>query len=165
MDTDLTAFITARLDEDEAAAKGPPGWKLEHWTAVRYADKESGRNWRVDAEPRCVIDGAAEEDAQFIARYDPARVLREVAAKRAIRARVVAIPHDYVDGDPWYSCRQAVKPRRHDDSEPREPGSGCTRDDAGGPCDCGRDGLVSTLLGHQAAAWSDHPDYRAEWAP
>lgn len=80
----LAEFVAARLDEDEAEAKGPPGWKLERWTAVKYADKASGRNWRVDAEPRCVVDSVAREDAQFMARHDPARALREVDAKRAI---------------------------------------------------------------------------------
>jgi hypothetical protein len=82
---DLTAFLNARLDEDEAAVKGPPAWKLEHWSAVRYkTGVESGREWRVDAEPRCIVDAVAKEDAEHIARHDPARVLREVAAKRVI---------------------------------------------------------------------------------
>jgi hypothetical protein len=79
----MVAFLCARLDEEEAAAKGPPGWRLEHWTAVRYAEKASGRNWRVDAEPRCIVDAVAKEDAEHIARHDPARAMREVAAMRA----------------------------------------------------------------------------------
>jgi hypothetical protein len=83
----VIAFMEARLGEEEAEVKGVPGWKLEHWTAVRYADEDSGRNWRVDAEPRCVVDGAAGEDAQFIARHDPARTLREIEAKRRILER------------------------------------------------------------------------------
>lgn len=84
--SDIVAFVRARLDEEEAAAKGPPGWKPEHWTAVNYAARPSGRNYRVDAEPRCVADQVAREDAEFIAAHDPARVLREVAAKRKILA-------------------------------------------------------------------------------
>jgi len=86
----LVAFLDARLDEEEAAAKGPPGWKLEHWSAVRYKISDSGREWRVDAEPRCIVDATARDDAEHIARYDPARVLREVEANRAIVRRCAA---------------------------------------------------------------------------
>jgi hypothetical protein len=53
----LAAFLAARLDEDEAAAKA----------------------WLPFGNP----DAAARE---HIARHDPGRVLREVAAKRAILA-------------------------------------------------------------------------------
>lgn len=134
---DLIAFINARLDEDEAAAKGPPGWKLEHWTAIRYADKESGRNWRVDAEPRCVIDGAAKDDAQFIARHDPARALREAEAKRAILDR-----HSILED---LARNAGVKWCAH-----------CTDDRSGAEWPCGD---VRDL----AAVWSDHPGYRPEW--
>lgn len=85
--TDLwVEFVAARLDEEEAAAKGPPGWRLEHWSATRYKISASGREWRVDAEPRCVLDAVAKEDAEHIVRYDPARALRQVAATRALLA-------------------------------------------------------------------------------
>jgi hypothetical protein len=136
---DLIAFVNARLDEEEAEVKGPPGWKLEHWTTVKYADKESGRNWRVDAEPRCVVDAVAMEDAQFIARHDPARALREVTAKRAILAE-----HRPVTGITSFPL--------------------CGR--------CGRDDHMEPFpyqwpcvtVRAVAAVYSDHPDYRAEWA-
>ena len=66
---------------------------------------------------------------RFIADHDPARVLREVAAKRAILAEHAAgaDPCDVHDA----SLRTI-------------------------PCD--------TVL-HIAAVWSDHDDYRQEWAP
>ncbi len=82
-DDDIIAFIKARLDEDEAAAKA----------------------WLPFGNP----DAAARE---HIARQDPGRVLREVEAKREI-IRV-----------------------------------------------CGRVYVLRCL----AAVYSDHPDYRQEWA-
>jgi Family of unknown function (DUF6221) len=68
MSGDLAAFLAARLDEDEAAAKAAAASGPWYW-----------------AEPRTYpqrIAGA--EEAAHIARHDPGRVLREVAAKRAI---------------------------------------------------------------------------------
>ena len=62
---DLTAFLNARLDEDEAAAKA--------------AADETAAGWFTGTVPLA--------SAAFIARHDPARVLREVEAKRAILAR------------------------------------------------------------------------------
>jgi hypothetical protein len=135
---DLTAFVKARLDEEEFEIKGPPGWRVEHWTAVRYGDNPSGRNWRIDADGgRCVVDGVPAPDAGYMVTYDPARMLREIAAKRAILARyerAAAVPasvSSFVRGqDRGYAeaCLDAIR-------------------------DLG-------------AAWSDHPEYRAaEWTP
>lgn len=60
---DLIAFLNARLDEDEAAARAA----AEHpWT-------------RFGAQTAAQVD--------HIARHDPARVLREVEARRAIIRR------------------------------------------------------------------------------
>lgn len=58
----LTEFITARLDEDEAVARG----------AAR--DGEGAIDWAGESGPTDV----------HIARHDPARVLAEVEAKRRI---------------------------------------------------------------------------------
>jgi len=82
---DLTGFLTARLNEDEAAANDVYGF------------------WRPDGARRIVDDSYAavlikdvdERTRAFILRHDPARVLREVEAKRAILARYVAPwPHN-----------------------------------------------------------------------
>jgi hypothetical protein len=68
--TDLIAFITARLDEDEAAANAaaPGPWS------------RSGPY--VGAEPGIIVQARFSEDAAHIARHDPARVLREVEVGR-----------------------------------------------------------------------------------
>jgi len=125
---DLAAFITARLDEDEAMAK--------------LAAREGGTWTQDDPERRpgaissaggqVVYDEGAPDEYQaaHIARHDPARVLREVAAKRAMVA----------------------------DHGPSEVAPDACRRCKGGmafPC---------RTIRHLAAAWSDHPDYRAGWA-
>jgi hypothetical protein len=67
--SDLVAFLTARLDEDEAAAAAAlesaglrEPFQVDHW------------------------DEMSRDDARHFARWDPARVLREVDAKRRILA-------------------------------------------------------------------------------
>ena len=108
---DLIAFWTARLDEIEAAARAAgedhpaPEARSGHWQDVgdRHVRYDNGAGeilrsvdvtggpclWyeqiRVAGDP----DGAV---AAHIARHDPARVLREVNAMRAILRR-------YTDGD------------------------------------------------------------------
>lgn len=86
MSGDLVAFLTARLDEDEAAAA--------------EAGEDSGPEWRWQPEelPGMVVASGSGEIVVYdegrptgaggahIARYDPARVLAGVAAKRAILA-------------------------------------------------------------------------------
>lgn len=136
---DMAEFMEERLNEEAAEAEGPPGWKLEHWTAVKYTDNESGRNWRVDAEPRCVVDAVAEEDALFIARHDPDRVLAGVAAKRAVLSEWAAFS-GILEG-------QAMR---------------------GEPADKVMAFQVRVLEGvirKLCAEWAGHPGYKAEWKP
>lgn len=77
MTDDLVAFLAARLDEDEEAARQVEGtWRQIDQTGVivasdgRHAEECASAHWA----------GVAEH----IARHDPARVLRDVAARRAI---------------------------------------------------------------------------------
>jgi Family of unknown function (DUF6221) len=134
---DLIAFLAARLDEDEAAAKAaqaPSPWKA----AVHESD-----HWIVtDAtgEPLIYDEGTPSlEEAAHIARHDPARVLRDVAAKRAILAE-----HGPASGG-RDADRCRVCTAVHDGH--------ATRFRA--PC--------PTLL-FLAAIWSDHAAYQQEWA-
>lgn len=89
---DLGSFIRKRLDEDEAVAMA----------AASDAARLAGRaNW---ASAAAMVTDAEDPDwaiadlspyvddeclARHIARHDPARVLREVAAKRALLAECV----------------------------------------------------------------------------
>ena len=83
----LTEFLSARLDEDEASARA----------ATLLVDGTSADGvWSTDALDAEVVSGDgitiydegghSVEQATHIARHDPARVLREVEAKRAIVA-------------------------------------------------------------------------------
>jgi pyrimidine deaminase RibD-like protein len=68
----ITEFLTARLDEDEAAARDVLENGLVSWDEARQILYRAG--WH------------AERAEAHIARHDPARVLADVAAKRAIVA-------------------------------------------------------------------------------
>jgi hypothetical protein len=77
------------------------------------------------------------EDAVHIARHDPARVLREVTAKRA----VLAWYEDSLDASATFK---------------EKLGTGTHMATAA-------ESYLNVIRGH-AAAWSDHPDYQREWA-
>lgn len=128
----LAEFAAARLAEDEAWAR----------------DAMSGR-WEVRGRSVYVADGppslnpvasGAWDYAPHIARHDPARVLREVAAKRKILARHA--PHRTASGGlacDWCSEDTDDRPQLAKVSW---------------PCGDVRD---------IAAIWSDHPDYDPSW--
>jgi hypothetical protein len=82
-----------------------------------------------------VADVVSEAVGDHIARHDPARALREVAAKRAIVEAYRQSRDILMDNrETWDLVRAAVGAQR----------------------------VTVTRL---AAVWSDHPDYRAEWRP
>lgn len=101
-DVGLTAFVKARLDEDEqvarAATPGPwsynPGKVWLDGEAFESFDHSKGEEFVGYGGPSpfrgCVAaTGPADHpqsmaDAAFIARYDPARALAEVESKRLI---------------------------------------------------------------------------------
>ena len=96
---DLIAFVKARLDEEEASAlamiaafEGIAEWMIAEngefdytVTAGQLATEAVADMWREDA-------------AVWIARHDPARVLREIAAMRAIVAAYERAP-DWPGGE------------------------------------------------------------------
>ena len=94
---DLIAFLCAQLDEDEriarAATQGP--WLVDcetHAEAIIAGDGTSviaGGRWGDEASAF-----ESTEDALHIAAHDPARVLREVEAKREV-VRLAERAHDY----------------------------------------------------------------------
>ena len=108
---DLTTFLAARLDEDEAAAIA--------WVTV--------------------FSNPTAAQREHIARNDPARVLREVAAKRAILA---AHKHRFEGHGDAFGCDTCHWDR-----------------DYGMPL-----GVEwCTTLRALAAVHSDHPDYDPSW--
>ncbi len=82
---DIVAFLAARLDEDEAAAKSAA-------RAAAFRESDDAPEWDVDSAnmihsgPYGYVvaraDEVRDEIGGHIARWDPARVLAEVAAKR-----------------------------------------------------------------------------------
>lgn len=89
MTDELVAFLRARLDEDEQAARDatPPQDPLSaapgHWN-VHLESKDDG--WAVEDASGlwAAVTGYPRGKAAHIARHDPARVLRDVEAKRRI---------------------------------------------------------------------------------
>lgn len=87
---DLLAFISARLDEDQALAEGAlmngrsAEWEIDDGGDVQRVDTQGAGNAYVAVGPwdTSVYRG----DAAHIVRHDPARVLRDVEAKRKILA-------------------------------------------------------------------------------
>jgi hypothetical protein len=77
----MVAWLGAQLDEDEEAARDAGGSTPSgHWAREAYGCV-------IDAKQRLVVYGEGtptREGAEHIARHDPARVLREVEAKRAL---------------------------------------------------------------------------------
>jgi len=77
--TDLVEFIGARLEEDEAVARAASADDGGIDDGVWVYDDEWGRVLTDDSSLYSNHD-----DIVHIARHDPARVLREVAAKRRL---------------------------------------------------------------------------------
>ena len=119
----LVASLNAGLDEDEAAAKVAGKKRRAPWRVIGTSRVASA-----SPNPDVVVadtDGLKGELAAHIALHDPARVLRDVKAGRDLLAAILAEPHDYIPGDSYYSCSQAVDPYEDDPSE-KYPGSGCS---------------------------------------
>ena len=153
---DPAAFLAARLDEDEAAAKAAPG---EHWKAFTEDDiagasvyddqwlllypERYDHDKPLSAKPGATgpqyIQRSRDALAAHIARHDPARVLREVAADRKllaehhILAEYEARAHLAGVGEPEYAYGFA-------------------------------DG-VALAVRIRAERFADHPDYDPAWRP
>lgn len=163
----LVASLNAGLDEDEAAAKAadPGPWEVgerggqDAMVWIREKDSPGidnvGLTYRQSVFTAQVSNKTRfRQNARHIARQDPARTLRDVAAKRELIAAALAERHDWNAGDEYYSCSQAV-----DYTDPAaEPGSACSDPDRRGqPCDCGRDARVERLLRILAGIYEDGP--------
>jgi hypothetical protein len=134
---DIVAFIRARLGQDEQAARaaGAQRWDASGWTFATSPDEVATGDERV-------VVGSVDDDrgdgnlaaVEHIARHDPARVLREVEAKRALLAWVQDRLHDAEDfpADEEYRLKAIQALRIH--------------------------------LPLLAAPYSDHPAFREEWA-
>lgn len=93
--TDIVDFLTARIDEDEASAR---------WAFGDHNDNTA--NWSEPTSGVVDLGGPGMDGllptgdqavSRFIAEFDPARVLAECAAKRAIIATRRHNPKNYID--------------------------------------------------------------------
>ena len=118
----LAEFLAARLDEDAATARA------------------AGSCDYYDDVDECV---PLADERNHMLRQSPARVLREVAAKRAILAMIWQ--YEAVTDGEWGDCHSAeqIAAGKCPDVDPDEV-----------------DGV--RIL---AAVYSDHPDYQPEWKP
>ncbi len=138
--TNIAEFLTARLDEDQSTAE----------TAGGNSWHTRGLGVEIDIDeldsPRGVADCFSREAAQYIARHDPARVLREVAAKRALLAEhghAPAVQQDYSQSHD-FGCVTC-----HNDTH-------CDETMALGWCD---------TIRIMASVFADHSDYDESWRP
>jgi len=76
----LTEFLLARIAEDEEVAQSatPGRWEQDSGWSITAPPPE---DW---CGPNVVVETKQRNDAEFIARHDPARVLAECEAKREI---------------------------------------------------------------------------------
>jgi Family of unknown function (DUF6221) len=138
MADDLTAFLTARLNEEYLLAHRFVYVDGGEWTAEVLA-----RLWWFSDPPKS--RSATDPIIQHAARYNPARIVREVEAKQAILAE-----HRPTD---WKAYGDLMCFRcRLDDDEPIPDGHHWV------PWPC-------PTVRQLAAVYSDHPDYHQEWAP
>jgi uncharacterized protein DUF6221 len=104
---DLVAFLKARFDEDEQVGRAVVA--VRPWLAVEEPDNPG---WAIAHQASVLVDGkpilhinheyATANEAEHIARWDPARVLAEVQAKRRI---IDLHPADPPIDEPWSSVR------------------------------------------------------------
>ncbi|MET7795665.1 DUF6221 family protein [Streptomyces decoyicus] len=135
---DLIAFLHARLDEGEAAARvATPGpWRHDprkHHHIVGTALFEEAVFTGPSGDDAICVAGTGEtddaqsmRDAAHIARHDPPRVLAEIEAKRAIIDEALSI---------WNSDADGIF------------------------------GFGESILRHLALPYADHPGYKEAWRP
>ncbi|KOV86082.1 MULTISPECIES: DUF6221 family protein [unclassified Streptomyces] len=134
---ELVQFLRDRLDEDEqtarAAAPGP--WRQDEPERRDFV-RSAGDGYVVD----CSGSRTPRENAEHVARHDPARVLRDIEARRALLAEHELVPSN----QGALGCAVCVA----------TPSWGL--EVVSGPC---------TTLRLLASVHADHPDYREEWRP
>lgn len=146
----IIEFLKARLAEDETAAMAatPGPWEWDGFDR-EYRSRVSQRV-TTGTELGDEVGSAGDRDARHIIRHNPARVLREVAAKRVIVAEYEAAVRrkkaewenyaDWVDGN-----ARGPRPSFEGPDPKLIPG-------------------LERSARHLAAVYSDHPDYDQSWS-
>lgn len=136
----IVEFLEARLDEDEETARDAAGWDSSGSARDEGSWYRIGVNGVIDSSRLTVVFGDApapnDSQADHIIRFDPARALREVAAKRSI----------------LWQARDAEGYYRH------MQGNGLPVSKAVGHVDA-----LGLTLKYLASAYSEHPAFNEEW--
>lgn len=145
---DIVEFLLARLDDDEAVARAAGG---DEWVPTPVNGDDGP--WEVHSairppagrDPREIVwyqtyegGGTDEVGATHIARHDPARVLREVEAKRRIVDHYAELRAEVT----------ACLGRGDEDAAPVVT-----------------EAAFAEAVGVLALPDADHPDYQPEWKP
>ena len=161
---DLVQWLKECLNEDERIARAatPGPWRAHdtHLGQYGYAATVLSGDGN-DTDLRAWLPSMSNEpwdekrnvwaDAAHIAAHDPARVLREIEAKRQLLADVLAEGHFRNEEDNWYSCAALTD----EDGDPV-----CLDESrAPGPCDCGRDARVARRVRLLALPFEDRPGF------
>lgn len=147
---DLVEFLRARLDEEERVAQAAGGaWvygPAVNWVLAAVEEGSSGPAHRV----ACVL---VEGEREHIVRHDPARVLRDTAARRQILGFYTSAVEDRV------VLRDRMREVIH--SDPDEFAKLHRRESELIEAAQRMSPVVQVL----ALSYADHPDYREEWRP
>lgn len=149
--SDLVAFVTARLGEDEEQARLAAREGGE-WTQVDPVRKPG----RIGSLGGVVVWDEGEPDehqAAHIARHDPARVLREVAARRRLIGEQTS-DHAPIESIYGTACRTCVTWQDAPLAEGGETEFGIAIPQDW-PCRVAR---------AEAAKWADHAHFDPSWA-
>jgi len=142
---ELAAFMTARLDEDEATAKAA---YCEGPTPQQPTAPPVGA-WWTTPQLMTALGLGTYLDARHIALHDPARVLRDVEADRKILAALKRA-EEYSD--------HVFGPVPPDDIAPGEwPGERIRA--------AAQVLALEQVVKIRAERFDGHPDYRQEWKP
>jgi len=139
----ITKFIADRLDEDEAAARAAQGtrWGQCDHRMNPYVIHDVDVYRPTIPAPGRIITAESPETRAHIARHDPARVLREITAKRRVLDR---------------HCRS-------EDDTVTDYCTACTSGDYAGYPDVELDDCPE--LQDIAYIWNDHSDWNQRWCP
>jgi hypothetical protein len=156
---DLVAWLRAAMDEDEQVAQGAAERDSGEWF--------EGDGWNVyraeDTTPHddedshdLVVYGNVEVQSAHIARHDPARVLREVAAKRGIVDARDALVRQVAD-----NAAKFVELMKAPAEAPQDLANVKTHGWTLG----GRLDALDVALRHLATVYADREGYRDDWRP
>lgn len=158
----ITEFLEARIAEDEAAARAakPAPWYVDDEEQTVRAREYAGEIM-FDRSTECRAEWAEtfKRDAEFIARHDPARVLAECAAKRAIIKQ----------HEEWPVLVEKKPEFREDATDPQNMAYRVTQEMAWLTereyvKRFGVEAPTTNMILALATVYADHPDYRQEWA-